>query len=316
MNNNNNIQSRKWNIVTNNPIESGFTRDVLTEILMQFNPDYFCMADEIGENGTYHTHIFIYSRSPIRFGTLKSRLPTSHCEQARGTVTQNRDYIQKSGKWAIDEKAATNIADSFFEYGELPQERNENSQNMDRLIENIREGRSTTEIISDTPKYAFRIRDIDILRQTLLTEKFMTENRDLSVSYIFGKSGAGKTRSIYQAHDPRDICRITNYRANKGISFDAYNGQSVLVFEEFNSQIPIEDMLNYLDIYPLNLPARYNDRVACYETVYVTSNLPLNSQYPKIQKQQPETWNAFLRRIHAVTEYRNDSSIININHIK
>ena len=32
--------------------------------------------------------------------------------------------------------------------------------------------------------------------------------------------------------------------------------------EEFNSQIPIEAMLNYLDVYPLLLPARYSDRTA------------------------------------------------------
>lgn len=95
------------------------------------------------------------------------------------------------------------------------------------------------------------------------------------------------------------------------LSFDGYNGQSVLVFEEFNSQIPIEEMLNYLDIYPLYLPARYNDRIACYTQVYLTSNISLDEQYKNIQKQKPETWQAFLRRIHEVTEYRHDGSIIN-----
>ena len=61
---------------------------------------------------------------------------------------------------------------------------------------------------------------------------------------------------------------MTNYRASKGISFEGYHGQEVLVFEEFSGQIPIEDMLNYLDIYPLSLPARYNDKTACYTKVY------------------------------------------------
>ena len=79
------------------------------------------------------------------------------------------------------------------------------------------------------------------------------ENRPLQVSYLYGASGAGKTRSIYETHDPRSIYRVTNYRAARGVSFDGYHGQEVLVFEEFSSQIPIEDMLNYLDIYPLAL---------------------------------------------------------------
>ena len=82
-----------------------------------------------------------------------------------------------------------------------------------------------------------------------------------------------------------------------------------LVFEEFHSQIPIESMLNYLDIYPLTLPARYSDRLACYTTVYITSNLSLEEQYRKIQRYQPETWRAFQRRIHVIREYRHDGTV-------
>ena len=151
-----------------------------------------------------------------------------------------------------------------------------------------------------------------VLRNT--NYRIITAFIDLIVSlfltYIFGASGTVKTRSIYQKHSAKDICRITNYRAGKGINFDGYTNQNVLVFEEFNSQIPIEEMLNYLDIYPLNLPARYNDRTACYQTVYITSNIPLSEQYKNVQKDRPETWKAFLRRIHKVLEYTKDGTII------
>lgn len=71
-----------------------------------------------------------------------------------------------------------------------------------------------------------------------------------------------------------------------------------------------KDMLNYLDIYPLHLPARYNDRVACYTKVYLTSNLPLEKQYRAEQWDRPETWRAFLRRIHNVIEYLPDGSTV------
>lgn len=189
----------------------------------------------------------------------------------------------------------------------------ENSPKMSMLIENIKDGKKTTEIIDNSPEFAFRIRDIDILRQALLSEKYTTENRELTVTYIFGASGTGKTSGIYKRHKATNICRITNYRAGKGISFDGYFGQDVLVFEEFNSQIPIEDMLNFLDIYPLYLPARYNDKIACYTTVYITSNIPLNEQYKDVQIHRPETWKAFLRRIHKVIEYRTDKSTIERN---
>ena len=69
-------------------------------------------------------------------------------------------------------------------------------------------------------------------------------------------------------------------------------------------------MLNYLDIYPLTLPARYTDRVACYTTVYITSNVPLSEQYMDIQRYQLETWRAFLRRVQNIIEYLPDGSTI------
>ena len=62
------------------------------------------------------------------------------------------------------------------------------------------------------------------------------------------------------------------------------------------------------------LPARYFDRVACYTTVYITSNIPLEQQYTEIQRSKLETWNAFLRRITTVTEFRKDGTICEVSH--
>ena len=72
-------------------------------------------------------------------------------------------------------------------------------------------------------------------------------------------------------------------------------------------------MLNYLDIYPLHLPARYIDRVACYTKVYITSNIPLSEQYKAEQQSRPETWKAFLRRIHKVYAYHADGTVDEID---
>ena len=306
----NNTQSRKWALVINNPLEAALDHSAITKILQKFAPAYYCMADETATTGTYHTHIFLYAPSPIRFTTIKNRFPTAHIEKAYGSARDNRVYIRKEEKWADTDKSETAVPGTFQEWGDLPAEQEEQAPQMFRLVQNIRAGMSTTEIIDDSPNLAFRVRDIDLLRQTLTAEKYSVENRSLEVSYIFGASGAGKTRGIYERHDPRSICRITNYRAARGISFDGYNGQDVLVFEEFNSQIPIEDMLNYLDVHPLHLPARYSDRVACYTKVYITSNLPLEKQYRAEQWERPETWRAFLRRIHSVVEYLPDGSTV------
>ena len=75
------------------------------------------------------------------------------------------------------------------------------------------------------------------------------------------------------------------------------------MLEEFRSDLPIGNMLNYLDIYPLQLPARYNNRQACYNFVYIVSNWRLEEQYHNMKTDNPKTYEAFLRRIKRVRTY-------------
>ena len=306
----NNTQSRKWALVINNPLEAGLDHAAIREILYRFSPAYFCMADEIATAGTYHTHIFLFSPSPMRFSTVKNRFSTAHIEKAYGSAKANRAYILKEGHWADTDKAETSVSGTFEEWGDLPAEKEEEAPEMFKLIQDLRAGKSVMEIIEDNPKLAFRIREIETLRQAILEEKYSAENRALEVTYLYGASGTGKTRGIFEKHDRKSICRITDYGGRNGVRFDAYHCQDVLVLEEFHSQIPISAMLNYLDIYPLTLPARYTDRIACYTKVYITSNIPLEEQYRDIQRYQMETWRAFLRRVQNVIEYLRDGSTV------
>ena len=103
-----------------------------------------------------------------------------------------------------------------------------------------------------------------------------------------------------------NVFRITDYLH----PFDLYKGQDVILFDEFRSSLKIQDMLNYLDGYPLELPCRYANKIACYTKVYLISNISLESQYMNIQLDSPETWDAFLRRIHTV-EHRVDIKKVN-----
>ena len=306
----NNTQSRKWALVINNPLEAGLDHAAIREILYRFSPAYFCMADEIATTGTYHTHIFLFSPSHMRFYTVKNRFSTAHIEKAYGSAKANRAYILKEGHWADTDKAETSVSGTFEEWGDLPAEKEEEAPEMFKLIQDLRAGKSVMEIIEDNPKLAFRIREIETLRQAILEEKYSAENRALEVTYLYGASGTGKTRGIFEKHDRKSICRITDYGGRNGVRFDAYHCQDVLVLEEFHSQIPISAMLNYLDIYPLTLPARYTDRIACYTKVYITSNIPLEEQYRDIQRYQMETWRAFLRRVQNVIEYLRDGSTV------
>lgn len=257
------------------------------------------MADEIGDNGTYHTHVYCCLKNGVRFNRLKKLIPEAHFDIARGTSNENRDYVAKKGKWIEDKKAETSIPDTFCEWGEMPQEYQGKRNDIVKLYELIQDGLNDYEIMQENPQFMLRLDQVGRARQTMIEEKYKEVFRKIYVTYIYGTTGVGKTRSIMEKYGYRNVFRITDYKH----PFDNYGGQEAIIFEEFRSSLPIKEMLIYLEGYPLELPCRYYNKFACYIDVYMISNIPLEEQYTNIQDESPETWQAFLRRVNKIVHF-------------
>lgn len=293
-------QARKYQLTLNNPADKGYTRVLIKEKLSAFQSAiYWCMGDEIGlDEQTLHTHIFIAFSAPVRFSTIKNAFPEAHIEKSLGTAEENRDYITKSGKWENSDKHGTVIADTFEEWGTLPEERQGRRSDLTLLYALIKSGASNFEILEENPNFLIRLSDIEKVRQTIHAEENRTKWRDLEVTYLYGPTGIGKTRGVMERFGYDHVCRVTDYAH----PFETYRGEDVIIFDEFRSQLDIADMLNYLDGYPVTLPCRYNNRQACFTKVFIISNIQLSEQYPTSRLEQPETWEAFCRRIHKIEE--------------
>lgn len=290
-------QSRKWIITINNPSDKGFSHEKIEAILEEIpKMVYWCMCDEIGENMTYHTHIYYALEAAQRFSRVKKIFNGAHIDMAKGTSQQNRDYILKEGKWEKDKKKETNLPSTFKEFGEMPIEQQGSRNDIHNLYDMIKDGMSNFEIMEINPTYMLQLDKIERARQIVREEKYKNEFRVLDIKYIYGSTNVGKSRGVMEMYGYSNVYRVTDYDH----PFDGYKGQDVIMFEEFRSGLRIHDMLNYLDGYPLELPCRYANKIACYTKVYITTNISLDRQYEEIQKNYKETWDAFLRRIGKV----------------
>lgn len=291
--------SRKYQLTINNPIEKGYTHDTIKIILEQFSLVYWCMCDEIGKEGTYHTHIFFIAKSGVMFDTVQNRFYGAHIEAARGGNTDNYNYIRKIGDKYAD-KQETNLPDTFEECGTLPADRQSCNSLSNEIFEMIENGSTDYEIISSYPNSYKNIDSIRKARQIIEEEKVKNKFRNIYVCYLWGKTGTGKTRTVMEKYGYENVYRITNYEH----PFDNYNGQKVILFDEFRSSLKIGDMLTYLDGYPVMLPCRYSNKVALFDTVYFATNIPIEQQYENVQLYEPETFKAFLRRINENKEIK------------
>ncbi len=306
-------QSRKWQITINNPLTHGFDHERIISIMSQIKGKslYWCMCDEEGDEcETLHTHIFIYRSSPFTARQINNLFPNMHRDACYGTARENRAYILKDGeKYHKDEAGhyeyvdssghkhiGINHSDTFHEFGQCPDEHQGKSRDSDIITAMIKDGCSNEDIVDAVSSSYKELDKIDRVRSMYRDSKFRDSWRDLDVTYIFGATGTGKTRGVMEKYGYLNVYRVTDYKH----PFDTYNGQDVIVFEEFRGGLKHGDMLNYLDGYPLLLPCRYFDRQACYTKVFLISNIPPDKQYTSVDLESRE---AFFRRINLVVEY-------------
>ncbi|SFQ36487.1 RNA helicase [Butyrivibrio proteoclasticus] len=295
------IQVKYYFLTINNPLNHGMTHANIKDILiLNFRTFvYLAMMDEIGENGTYHTHILICFSSRVRISMIKKYFPSAHIDVVKGSISDVIKYIKKEGKWTNSKKAETTVEGTFEEHGTRPADAGRRDD-MSELYQMVLSGMTNAEIIDTNQDYILQIDKLDKLRTTILTEKYKdTVRLDLEVIYLSGPTGVGKTRGVYESNGYSNVYRVTDYRN----PFDGYNCQSIICFDEFRDSIPLKLMLLYCDIYPIELPSRYTNKFACYNKIYIISNWPLESQFKSIQDNDRESWNAFIRRINKVVIY-------------
>ena len=296
-------------LTINNPDmldESIYSYDSLKKYIeSKVKCDYFCYSYEIGlKEKTLHIHIFFYFKNPRAGNSLKKIFPTAHLDLCRGSCKQIRDYVFKENlSDDKKEKEDTRIEGKQYESATLPEEKQGNRSDLELLYDLIKQGFSNVDIYNANPSFIKYTYLIDKTRTEYLEDKYKKEWRDLEVIFVTGVTGKGKTRTVMEAFGYENVHRVIDYKH----PFDDYKQQDVIIFEEFRNSLPIEQMLNFLDGYPVTLPSRYCNKVACYHKVFIITNWTLEEEYKNIQEQYPETWRAFLRRIHKIKIYNEDN---------
>lgn len=172
---------------------------------------------------------------------------------------QVRDYCSKTDTRMDGHKV--------FEYGEFV--KNGERSDLNDITQMIESGATDRDIQLAYPSHFFRYyKNIAQLRQVYLETKFNNVFRELQITIYAAQP---KRQNALRYGQVRLYKRISGYDL-RPTAFDSYNGQDVIAFEEFRSSFKIEDMLKYLEGYPLMLPSRYNNKVACYTKVYIITN--------------------------------------------
>ena len=234
---------------------------------------------ETGEKeNTNHIQGVVFFTQPKTFNTLRKYFKNNHIEKII-SLSSALEYCKKEN--------------DYIEIGTIPKSKQQLSASQD-FIYDIISGTSKNNLMENYPTLYLRYaKDIDFIRNESNYEYYKIHTRNVRVIYIGGYTGIGKS------YLPLKLFGIENvYRCDLSdrYPFDNYNGEKVLILEEFDfKNVKIEYLLQLLDIYPLRLSARYNDKIACFNLVIINSNISINEN---IDIKNNEQYKAFYRRIN------------------
>ncbi len=120
--------------------------------------------------------------------------------------------------------------------------------------------------------------------------------------YFWGPSGSGKTRAVWETYDNDSTRLYSAPLCPTGGSawFDGYvnHTHEAILLDDYYHNYRLTFFLQLLDRYALQLPIKGGFSHIGNVPIYITSNIPLEEQYPNAPDQ-----NSIRRRFHEVRHY-------------
>lgn len=305
--------SRSWFCVLNHP-EKIFGEDKTPEEMVELAIDIWCKDKphrtcainyEIGDKGTPHMHMVLEDPSKARFSSIQKLYPTIHIERTRGNKEQAEDYINKRGRF--EEKNHTVVVPARY-HGQI--KACQGTRNDLCIIEDlIEQGLTPSQVMEKSIYYR--------KQEALIRKAFFAKRsketpaiRDVEVYWHVGNSGTGKSYIFYQLIQERgedEVYLMTDYGSG---GFDLYEGQRILIMDEFKGSMKFQELLNYCDKYKIQIHCRYANAYALWTVVHITSIYPPEEAYKFMVEQENrdrDRIDQLMRRItYVVYHYRQD----------
>lgn len=249
-----NPSSRRWTWTFNNPQIEEIAK--IKDLCNKEGVLYLIFQLEKGEKGTPHLQGYIRTKNPIRFSTLKNWFPRApHLEKSKGTDSQNKKYCSKE----------EGRLDGPWEFGTCAEGQGTRCDLAATAEAALNKDNSLLDIVKKFPSESLKYFGNIVKIRSFLP----APERDSVKSWLLvGPTGTGKTTAAFKRFP--GAYRIT--LGNCGTWFDGYNGEDVLIIDEFAGQMPATRLIPMLDKFPLRIESKGGSYWAAWTTVVITSN--------------------------------------------
>ena len=303
--------SKTWFLVFPNPGNHGYSgepKDVIDKLISDWvsvSPTRSCAAAYcISADGLHHVHMVVEDVKAMRFSTIKKAFPSAHIEPTKGSKNQAEDYINKRGQWK-EKGEQVLFTDS---YGEIKGHQGKRFD-MEVISDLIEQGYSPQQIYDMNLRF-YQFKDMIESAYIRKKSKGTPFNRDVKAVYHVGEPGSGKSYAaslLMEQYGEDNVYFVSQYDSGY---MDGYLSQPILFLDEFKCQIPFSVLLQLTDKYKGRIHARYNDKVALWNEVHITSVFPPERLYDEMVQRNKDidTREQLFRRIHAIVYHWKDGN--------
>lgn len=234
-----------------------------------------------------------------RLNAVKQLLqcPKMHLEGRLGTRDQARDYCMKEDT----------RCDGPWEYGVWSGKSQGRRTDLANACQLIKTG-GLAPLVEEHPemfvKYSRGMKELDFMYRQAVSK---CADREVKTVVLWGPTGTGKTKAAMSFGKSKTWYKLDMSASGSTLWWDGYQGEDVLIMDDFYGWIPHGKLLNILDRYPLRLDVKGSHVWAAWKWVIITSNKEPSSWYL-----EGSNFSALERRLTVVHHFEEEDLDFNI----
>lgn len=295
-----------------NPAEHGW-EELEAQLKSDRRVSYLVYQLEVGTEGTPHIQGYLELSSRVSWNVLQESVfmgKMSWFDTRRGTQKEAIHYVTKPHPGCDCEACSSARSlpnsgklDGPWEHGKKKKQ-GKAVKRTTAFISAIESGATNEELRHEHPVlYAQRSNLVRQVRSEIYREQALkaeSEGTPVRVQVLYGESGSGKTQWAQAMAGGRTV----SVQFKQGALWLAdYNGEEVMVFDEFVGQVQLQYLLDLLDPFKRStFPIKGSFVTPHLRKIYVISNKPHNTWYRLTddeghQRNDPEVIKALYRRL-------------------
>lgn len=269
--------SRSWCITINN-----WTADDLTKVMAVPVQRIIVGQEGEGPGETPHLQGAVVFKKAMRMQAVVNVLGGRASVRVMAGKWEDQIYCAKEGKVVrMEDNAKQGERTDIVQYKDA-----------------LKSGMDESVLMDKFPSQLAKYSRFEQRVKAIVAKKKSKKFRQIEVHVRWGEAGVGKTRPIMEMDD---VYKFNDYEHGW---WDGYEGEEILLIDEFYGGIKYSKMLSLLDGYTERIKIKGGFTYALWTTVYITSNKPPEEWYA--QGMTP----ALARRITSIEHLEGEETLI------